>query len=244
MPTGSRNPVSAIAELIRLQCLGDNDRRLHQLLDKWAVRWAGPIARHAYSFAFHRGFAEEITIESGILLRHAPELFAAAPIRLLRVIGVRGMMERFFDLTCLTRIRALHLTDCKLGNEGAALLANCLYLDRLQTLRLGGNSIGDRGVEYLADSFYLGNLQSLVLHGNLIGDAGASHGPRRRPEQPHASRFERQPDRRLRRRGPRQECTLPESNATRPLLSIQGLELKLNPARPILSHPAATAESA
>lgn len=163
----------AHAELIRLQCLGGSERRAREILSERSARWAGPIARHAYSFAFRRGFVEEVTVEAGVFLRHAEELFAAAPIRLLRVIGARGVMDRLFELPLLSRIRALHLTDCKLGNEGAVAISNCPYLGELRTLRLGCNSIQDRGVEFLADSPYLNNLDLLVLRGNLISDAGA-----------------------------------------------------------------------
>lgn len=163
----------ARAELIRLQCLEAGERRVRKLLSEHSTAWAGPVARHAYSYAFRRGFVEEVTIEAGIFLRHAEELFATAPIQLLRIIGARGVMDRLFEVPLLSRVRALHLTDCKLGNEGAVVISNCPYLDELRTLRLGCNSIQDRGVEYLADSPYLNNLESLVLRGNLISDLGA-----------------------------------------------------------------------
>ena len=163
----------ARAELIRLQCLGGGERRACELIDRCATLWAGPAARHAYSYAFRRGFVEEVTVEAGIFIRHAEEIFAASPIQLLRIIGARGTMDRLFDMPLLTRVRALHLTDCHLGNEGAVVISNCPYLDELRTLRLGCNSIQDRGVEYLADSPYLNKLNTLVLRGNLIGDAGA-----------------------------------------------------------------------
>jgi hypothetical protein len=73
----------------------------------------------------------------------------------------------------LARLQALHLTDCAIGDDGAAALAGCSYLSRLQTLRLGTNALTDQGVEVLAESPHLHHLQVLVLHGNLIGDAGA-----------------------------------------------------------------------
>src|SRR5262245_7595251 len=160
------------AELIRLQCRGEHEPRVRELVHLYGKSWAGPAARHTYSIAFRRGFVEEITICARTLLRHAEEIFAGAPIRLLRVIGAAGAIDRFVRCPQLTGVEALHLTGGGLGDAGAFALADCEYLNTLRTLRLGQNSIGDEGVEALADSPWLGNLETLVLHGNLIGDAG------------------------------------------------------------------------
>ncbi len=161
------------AELIRLQCLGGPDERIRELLSRHGRRWAGPVARHAYGYSFKRGFVGEFAIEASVLLQHAEEIFHGIPVALVRVIGARSAMRQLFELPLLARVRALHLTGCNVGDEGAVRLSACPYLAGLHTLRVGCNAIGDRGVEYLADSPQLVGLQSLVLHGNLIGDAGA-----------------------------------------------------------------------
>jgi uncharacterized protein (TIGR02996 family) len=160
------------AELIRLQCRGEDDERARALVHLHGKSWAGPAARHTYGIAFRRGFVEEVTVCALTLVKHAEEIFAAAPVRLLRVIGAAGVLERFVRCPLLARIEALHLTGGGLSDAGAVALSECEFLANLRTLRLGQNSIGDEGVEVLADSPWLGNLETLILHANLIGDAG------------------------------------------------------------------------
>lgn len=161
------------AEFIRLECSGDSGDRCEELVRAHGASWAGPAATFAYSYAFRRGFVEEITISATMLLDHGAELFDFAPIRLLRIIGARPVLKRLVEWPTLGRIEALHLTGCNVVDDGAILLANCRYLRGLRTLRVGQNAIGDSGAEALADSPHLRDLQTLALHGNQIGDAGA-----------------------------------------------------------------------
>jgi uncharacterized protein (TIGR02996 family) len=163
----------ARAELIRLQCAGQNELRQAQLLQQYANSWTDPIFQNVYQYRFHRGFIEEITVPARVFLEYGERFFAHAPIRLLRLIGAQGLMERLAQMPVLSRLQALHLTDCAVGDEGAQALAHSPHLANLQTLRLGANALNDRGVETLSDSSYLGELQTLVLRGNLIGDSGA-----------------------------------------------------------------------
>lgn len=161
------------ADLIRLQCLGGDIRREAHIVSCRGRDWAGPISRLAYSYAYRRGFVEEITVDARTWLSHGQDIVGIAPIRLLRLIGARNVLDSLFESPALAGIRALHLTGCHIGDDGAALLAGCEHLARLQTLRLGTNAISDHGVESLAESWYLSGLHTLVLHGNLIGDPGA-----------------------------------------------------------------------
>jgi uncharacterized protein (TIGR02996 family) len=161
------------AELIRLQCGGVNPARERELIQRFAKQWAGPIAELVYSFTFRRGFTEEVTIEAGIFLESGAILWAAAPIRLLRIIGARLVLDRLFRSPWLGRLRALHLTDCRVGDEGARRLAACAHLHSLQTLRLGNNALGDEAAEALASSGNFEALHALVLSGNQIEDGGA-----------------------------------------------------------------------
>jgi uncharacterized protein (TIGR02996 family) len=161
------------AELIRLQCIGDDEDRTTALIRTHGAEWAGPIARAALTFAFRRGFVEEITIKSPDFLRLGPELFSFAPIRLVRLIGARFNLDKLIEFPLLARLEALHLTGCQLGDEGLEILVKCPYLAELRTLRLGQNAISDAGVEMLAGSANLPGLQNLVLWANLVGDVGA-----------------------------------------------------------------------
>lgn len=164
---------TARAELIRIQCSQPDAERERELLAAHASEWAGPAFHRIYAFGFRRGFVEEITIQASMFLDFGHELMAQAPLRLIRLIGARGVLTQLVDSPLLSRLRALHLTDCQIGDDGAIALARSPHLSQLQTLRLGHNSIGDRGTEALTASPYLTNLTTLVLHGNLIGDLGA-----------------------------------------------------------------------
>ena len=164
---------TARAEFIRQQCAGDNEPRQRKLLNEQRAAWTGPIFRHAYHYEFRRGFVEEVTIQARLFLELGAEMFAQAPIRLVRLIGAQGLIGRLAQMPELRRVRALHLTGCAVGDEGVELLAKSQVLAGLQTLRLGTNAVTDEGVEMLVASRSLQQLQSLVLRDNLIGDAGA-----------------------------------------------------------------------
>jgi uncharacterized protein (TIGR02996 family) len=164
---------TARAELIRLQCSGENEPRQRELLQAHGPTWAGPIFRHAYLYRFHRGFVEEVTFQARIFLDFGEQLFQHAPIRLLRLIGAQGLIGRLVQMPDLSRLRALHLTGCAIGDDGVGLLAKSSALAGLQTLRLGANAVTDEGVEMLTESLNFPQLRSLVLRDNLIGDLGA-----------------------------------------------------------------------
>jgi hypothetical protein len=131
------------------------------------------MLRGVYGYAFRRGFVEEITVEASMFLEMGERLFESAPIRLVRLIQARAVLSRLFKSPLLRRLRALHLTDCKIANEGAILLADCPHLTELRTLRLGDNAMDDQAIEVLSDSPNLSSLTSLAMPGNLVGDLGA-----------------------------------------------------------------------
>ena len=161
------------AELIRLQCGAGDPQRERDLIARRGAHWAGPVLRYVYGYSFRRGFVEEVTVEAAMFLDLGERMFNAAPIRLVRLIQARAVLGRLFQSPLLSLVRALHLTACKIGNEGAILLADCPHVAGLRTLRLGENALDDQAVEALTDSPYLSNLTSLALSNNLIGDLGA-----------------------------------------------------------------------
>jgi len=165
---------TARAEFIRLQCAGQNEVRQRELLNEHGSTWAGGVMRQAYHYQFRRGFVEEVTIQARLFLDLGAEMFAQAPIRLLRLIGAQGLIGRLVQMPELRRLRAFHLTGCAIGDEGVDLLAKSSILVALQTLRLGTNAVTDDGIEMLIESGNFLQLQTLVLQDNLIGDAGAN----------------------------------------------------------------------
>jgi uncharacterized protein (TIGR02996 family) len=164
---------AARAEFIRLQCADQDDARQRELIQEHRSIWAGPVFRHAYHYQFRRGFVEEVTIQVRLLLDLGAEMFAQAPIRLLRLIGAQGLIGRVVQMPELRRLHALHLTGCAIGDEGAGILAKSSVFAGLKTLRLGTNAVTDDGIEMLVESRNFQQLQALVLRDNLIGDTGA-----------------------------------------------------------------------
>lgn len=178
------------AEFIRLQCAAVDKPRQQMLLATHGAVWVEPVFRHVYSASFQRGFVDEVTIDARTLLSVGAEMFQAAPIRLLRIIGARRttmsgagraldfsgrpLLDDILRMPELARLRSLHLTACMIGDEGAAQVARCTQLANLHVLRLGDNSLSDQAVEALTDSINLGSLQTLVLSKNKIGDLGAT----------------------------------------------------------------------
>jgi hypothetical protein len=73
--------------------------------------------------------------------------------------------------TLLTQFLHLDLTQCRIGDEGAAALA-AADLSRLERLILAGNHLSAPGVGALAASPHLSRLRELDLGGSRPGEAG------------------------------------------------------------------------
>jgi uncharacterized protein (TIGR02996 family) len=80
--------------------------------------------------------------------------------------GLRALVEQ------LGQPRALRLAGCKLGDEGARLLAEAPNLAGLVALDLSRNALDSQGLQALAASPSLANLQELLLEDNLVRDRG------------------------------------------------------------------------
>src|SRR5262249_24241051 len=106
---------------------------LHRYKDAW--RDELPALPGVYWEEFSRGFVDSVYVSTvGALLEHGEAIFAAAPVRRLRV----------------ERLSPTH----------ALLLARSTYLARLSELNLSYNSdLGRSGVRAIAESPHLANLQ-------------------------------------------------------------------------------------
>jgi uncharacterized protein (TIGR02996 family) len=172
-------------EFIRVECAlaplppGHRQRpaleaRRRQLLAEHRDAWLGTLRGLAYAWDFGRGFVEEVTADAHHFLQHADIFFAAAPLRLVRLLHAGAVIGAVAECRHLRRVRALHLTDNGLGDGGLAALLASPHLGSLRTLRLGNNGIGDMGAALLAGAATLAGLTALNLSRNSIGDAGAA----------------------------------------------------------------------
>jgi uncharacterized protein (TIGR02996 family) len=170
-------------EFIRVECTlarlaADDDRRpglearREQLLAAHRDAWLGPLRGRAYAWEFRRGFPEEVTADAHDFLEHADAFFAAAPVRLVRLLHGGAVVGDLAGCRHLRRVRALHLTDNGLGDMRLATLLASPYLGGLHTLRLGNNGLTDAGATLLANAPDLARLETLNLSRNAIGTAG------------------------------------------------------------------------
>jgi uncharacterized protein (TIGR02996 family) len=163
------------AEFIRVQCrlasidADDPERRELQereyelLAEHWG-EWAGPLVGRVHRWQFRRGFVEQVSVKAGRFLKEAKWLLDFAPIRELRVdFPELEDMRAVLASKHIRRITRLDLDGARLGNAGAALLADSPNLAGLTDLSLRFNEIGSAGLLALARSTHLRSLRSLNL---------------------------------------------------------------------------------
>ena len=154
------------------------DKRQDELLMSHEGAWrsALPVLEGVTWENFSRGFVEAVFVESPeVFLRQAAALFAAAPVRLLRIgqvdaAGARALARSPY----LGRLSELNLGNTPdLGRAGVAALAASPYLGNLTALLLHYSDLGDEAIACLADSPHLAGLLELYLSGNELGNDGA-----------------------------------------------------------------------
>lgn len=189
LPPAQRDAAAARAEFIRVQIalsqLTDEPTgpdatdhlklRLAEraLLDAYGAEWRAPFNGLATGPEFHRGFVEEVKIEARQYLRHAPELFAAGPIRHVHMMDVGSHIQGVFQSSYLGRLRGLTVWAQHAGERLARAVARCPHLTELRVLNLGRNRLGDDSAEHLAGSPGLAGLEELDLSENDVSESGA-----------------------------------------------------------------------
>lgn len=146
---------------------------------------------------YDRGFLTVLDAEEmAVFVEHAAELFAAAPIQSVRILGANpNVTAALASLPRLSWLRELDLTACRgaarpqdrriraargyewtvdgvLTDGDAAALANSPGVANLRVLRLGGNRINDPGALALARSPYLRGLRRLEVWPRWGGNGG------------------------------------------------------------------------
>jgi uncharacterized protein (TIGR02996 family) len=152
-----------------------------ELLQAHAAEWAEPLQEFildwsSSAYVFRRGFVEEINTLGETLGEQGAELFAAAPIRAVRLPDE----EDFSDLAkCkhLLRLRSIDLTLSGLSsNFGPEELFRSRYLANLTTLLACGHDdnchLDVKGIRGIVRSKYLGNLKHLDVGDNWFGAEG------------------------------------------------------------------------
>jgi uncharacterized protein (TIGR02996 family) len=157
------------AKLIKLQLTGiedDDHQKAMDLIDshpEWTARLEELGAR---DIKFGAGFPDTITVDAAVLLARGAELFAAAPLRGLRVRAAKGRVGEIVRLPLLATIDVLDLDDQAVADDDVIALAASSHAARLRQLDLRYNPLTARGIEALAASPHLKRLEVVNLDGN------------------------------------------------------------------------------
>jgi uncharacterized protein (TIGR02996 family) len=195
------------AELIRLQVEDTGRRRAGVAPDPVRRRQIGELERAlgpgivpsevfasvSHGYRVRRGFLEVVSVTAGRLLRTAPRLVAAAPVRMVYLTG--GAQERIAEVAALpqlARLRGLSLSDNPIGDAGLRVLLSSPYLSGLRWLALANTGVTAAGIEELAASGALPRLRYVAADdalglnprlmfdydGTLVHRADATLGPK------------------------------------------------------------------
>ncbi|HEY1186036.1 MAG TPA: TIGR02996 domain-containing protein [Gemmata sp.] len=144
-----------------------------QLLAAHRDTWEAPFRGLVSGPVFRRGFVDEVKVEAKQFLRHAHEIFTAAPVRHVHLLDVGGSLPVVMQCPYLSRLAALTVYAQHAGEALARAVARSPHLGALRSLQLGRNRLDDDAVEHLATAPALAALEELDLSENDIGETGA-----------------------------------------------------------------------
>jgi uncharacterized protein (TIGR02996 family) len=146
--------------------------------------WIEPYAEWgARDVVFRRGFAEAMSLTGRSFISLSDGLFAATPLREVRLIAVNTLMDELVQCPNLGRLARLNLWGNQIGIPGITLLSHCPYLSTLRELNVGRNGLGDEGVRFLLSAGWVKNLRTLIVGDNHLSpqmeqELIAAFGPR------------------------------------------------------------------
>lgn len=160
-------------EAARQKLLGHLTVLQADLLSAYGSDWTLPFRGLATGHRFRRGFVEEVNVVALQWIRHAPELFAAGPVRHVHLLDLGSNLPLAFQVPYLSRLVALTVFGQHASLPLARAVAGSPHLAGLRHLYLGRNRFEDKSADHLATSSILGNLEELDLSDNEIGETGA-----------------------------------------------------------------------
>lgn len=137
--------------------------------------WVPQLPAWASAPMLVRGFVEYVEVDADAFVRHAPALFAVAPIRRLHLRGITGAHEVLSSIH-LARMISLDFSGNTLGDVGAAALATSPHVTHVLWLDLAGNQIGAAGLDALLSSMQLRSLRYLRFAANLVPTPEEGYG--------------------------------------------------------------------
>jgi len=155
--------------------------REKELLAQHEQDWLGPLRLPGTHWEFQRGFVEKGAIPFWEFPLHAEQLFAQAPLRHLRFLGINHAVSwRDDDWRKLAQLaqspymaRPIGLSFSGLNDRALRLLLDSPHLRSLRELDLESNRLSEEAIRALAGANHLTQLARLNLSYNPIGDLGA-----------------------------------------------------------------------
>ena len=146
--------------------------------DEWLAplrEKGGPLDHGEAHGEFRRGFLEVVWMPAKWFVKRAPDLFRLAPVRELRVtLTNEAEFVRLVEYPLLGRLHGLDLSDRRLGDRAAELLAWSAFAGGLRVIRLRGCGITDDGADRLAGAGFDGPLRELDVSHNPISPRGVA----------------------------------------------------------------------
>ena len=187
---GQAERAAFVRAQLRLERLpeGDPERdaledEADDLLEGHDAAWAGRPGELALEWTWSRGCVERVTLWADTLLRHGEELFAAAPLRELRLLTESGDSARLAGCELLSHVEALdlghtsaisHLRGAFHRDRSLQQLFVSPHLKRLKRVYLRGNGIEGPLIQTLIDARLFGRLHELDLSHNPPLGTGAA----------------------------------------------------------------------
>jgi uncharacterized protein (TIGR02996 family) len=113
--------------------------------------WLGPFLPFgARDVVFRRGFAEAMSLTGRAFVSLSDALFAATPLRQVRLIAVNFLLPELAACVSIRRLTRLDLRGNRIGDAGAKVLATSPHLDRLNELDLTDNDVSEVGLHAFA----------------------------------------------------------------------------------------------
>jgi carbon storage regulator len=177
-----------LGEFIHLQCqlatLPPHDEqraamqeREAELWATYAAAWRAYLPPVLHNSPFERGFVEAGSMTVNLFLQHAEAIFAAAPVRRLRVesdwtLPPLRAVTALASSAYLARLAVLDLSALHPGDDEVGILTSSPRAASLKSLILRWGTIGSTGAIVLASSATLQGLELLDVRDNRIGEEG------------------------------------------------------------------------
>ena len=145
------------------------------LLEHW-TEWTGAVRGLGYGLGFRRGFVESVQIDAEYFLTNGERLFAAAPVREVRIRSLGDHTPELAASPLLARVEKLAFSNDimdQLSGHGRlqALLASP-HLAGVRRLDLSMQRLRDADAALIAECPNLTSLVHLDLSGNSVFVAG------------------------------------------------------------------------